>query len=320
MTAEQYLLAFVIFYKGKSSMRIAIIGAGGVGGYLGAKLWKVGNEVIFVARGNHLTAMRQNGLRLESPDGSLIVHSTFTDRLDKFKPFDLIIIGVKSFNTKEAAKLALPVLKDNSIVLSIQNGVENEKIIARSLGNQHVLGGVAYIFSTIGKPGVIRHEAGSGKFKFGEMDGIVSDRCKKLVQVFKDAGIKGEAVDNISRSLWEKWIFICGLSGMTAYARKPIGDILADASLNSMLQEVVSEAASISRAKGIDKFTNVEEKMIAHYRRLPHQSTSSMYYDLINGKRVEVEALNGAVVRFGNQYRIPTPINKRIYDELKRYA
>ncbi len=301
-------------------MRIAIIGSGGVGGYLGAKLWKTGNDVVFVARGNHLTTMQQNGLRLESPEGSFTAKATFTDNLDSFMPFDLIIIGVKSFDTESAVKLARPVLKNDTIVLSIQNGVENENIIARSLGNQYVIGGVAYIFSTIGKPGVIRHEGGTGKFKFGEMDGTVSDRCKKLMQVFLDAGIIGEAVENISRSLWEKWIFICGLSGMTAYARKPIGEILADASLNSMLQEVVSEAVSISRTKGIDKFTNIEEKMLAHYQRLPHQSTSSMYYDLINGKRVEVEALNGAVVRFGNQYRIPTPINKRIYDALNQYA
>jgi len=301
-------------------MRIAIIGSGGVSGYLGAKLWKAGNDVTFVARGNHLTAMQQCGLRLESPEGSFTTKSTFTDNLDSFMPFDLIIIGVKSFDTESAAKLARPVLKSDTIVLSIQNGVENEDIIAHSLGNQHVLGGVAYIFSTIGEPGVIRHEGGTGKFKFGEMDGTVSDRCKKLMQVFQEAGIKGDAVENITRILWEKWIFICGLSGMTAYARKPIGEILADASLNSMLQEVVSEAVSISRTKGIDKFTNIEEKMLAHYQRLPHQSTSSMYYDLINGKRVEVEALNGAVVRFGNQYRIPTPINKRIYDALNQYA
>jgi 2-dehydropantoate 2-reductase len=301
-------------------MRIAVIGSGGVGGYLGAKLWKAGNDITFVARGNHLTAMQRDGLRLESPEGSFTAKSTFTENLDGFMPFDLIIIGVKSFDTESAAKLARPVLMSDTIVLSIQNGVENEDIIAHSLGNQHVLGGVAYIFSTIGEPGVIRHEGGTGKFKFGEMDRTVSDRCKKLMQVFQDAGIIGEAVENITRILWEKWIFICGLSGMTAYTRKPIGEILLDASLNSMLQEVVSEAASISRANGIDKFANIEEKMLAHYQRLPHQSTSSMYYDLRNGKRVEVEALNGAVVRFGNQDKIPTPINKKIYDKLKRYV
>jgi len=301
-------------------MHIAIIGSGGVGGYLGAKLWKAGNDVTFVARGNHLTVMQQSGLRLESPEGSFTTKSTFTDNLDSFMPFDLIIIGVKSFDTESAAKLARPVLKSDTIVLSIQNGVENEDIIAHSLGNQHVLGGVAYIFSTIGEPGVIRHEGGTGKFKFGEMDGTVSDRCKKLMQVFQEAGIKGDAVENITRILWEKWIFICGLSGMTAYARMPIGEILADASLNSMLQEVMSEAVLISREKGIDKFTNIEEKMLAHYRRLPHQSTSSMYYDLMHGKRIEVEALNGTVVRFGKEVNIQTPANEKIYAALKQFA
>ncbi len=301
-------------------MRIAIIGSGGVGGYLGAKLWKAGNEVIFVARGNHLTTMQQHGLQLESPDGSFIVHSTFTDRLDKLMPFDLIIIGVKSFDTEEAAKLVLPVLKDDTIVLSIQNGVENKNILSQSLGKQYVIPGVAYIISTIASPGIILHEGGTGKFKFGEPDGTVSERCLLLKNVFEYAGINGEPVDNIEKALWWKWIFICGIGGMTAYARKSIGEIFGDLALNSMLKDVVHEAASIGRAKQIDEFTDIEKKVFEHYQRLPFVTTSSMYYDVTHGKRVEVEALNGAAVRFGKELSIPTPANDKIYKELTRYS
>lgn len=301
-------------------MRIAIIGSGGVGGYLGAKLWKAGNDVNFVARGNHLAAMQQHGLRLESPEGNFTAKGIFTDNLDGFMPFDLIIIGVKSIDTESTVKLARPVMMKDTIVLSIQNGVENEDLLARSLGNRYVLGGAAYIFSTIGSPGVIRHEGGAGKFKFGEMDGNVSQRCIVLQQVFQHADIKGEAVENIQRVLWDKWIFICGLSGMTAYTRKPIGEILADTSLKLMLQHVLHEAATAARIKGIDLFNGFEEKAITHYQRLPYPSTSSMYYDITHGKRVEVEALNGAVVRFGKELNIQTPANDMIYKSLKPFS
>ncbi|MBI5020314.1 MAG: 2-dehydropantoate 2-reductase [Ignavibacteriales bacterium] len=301
-------------------MRIAIIGTGGVGGYLGAKLWKSGNDVTFIARGEHLIAMQQNGLRLESPEGSINVKSTFTNILTGFVPFDLIIIGVKSLDTKEAAKLALPVLHDNTIVLSIQNGVENESILADSLGKKYIIPGVAYIISTIASPGVILHEGGTGKFKFGESNSLVSDRCMLLKHLFDNAGINGEPTDNIEKALWWKWIFICGIGGMTAFTKKPIGDILADTALTSMLKDVVHEAATIGRAKRMDEFTDIEEKVFAHYQRLPFATTSSMYYDVTHGKRVEVEALNGAAVRFGKELQISTPQNEIIYISLKQLS
>ncbi|MBI5475489.1 MAG: 2-dehydropantoate 2-reductase [Ignavibacteriales bacterium] len=301
-------------------MRIAIIGTGGVGGYLGAKLWKAGNDVIFVARGNHLIAMQQNGLRLESPEGSFTVKSTFTNNLAGFAPFDLIIIGVKSFDTEQVAKLVLPVLKDDTIVLSIQNGVENKNILERSLGNKYIIPAVAYIISTIASPGIILHEGGTGKFKFGESDGTVSDRCLLLKRLFEDAGINGEPIENIETALWWKWIFICGIGGMTAYARKSIGEILADPDLKSMLKYVVHEAASIARARKIDPFDAIEEKVSAHYQRLPYSTKSSMHYDVTHSKRVEVEALNGAAVRFGKELKIPTPANEIIYNSLKQFA
>jgi 2-dehydropantoate 2-reductase len=301
-------------------MRIAIIGSGGVGGYLGAKLWKAGNDVTFVARGKHLIAMQQNGLRLESPEGSFTTKSTFTNNLDGLIPFDLIIIGVKSFDTASAVKLAQPVLKSDTIVLSIQNGVENESILADSLGKKYIIPGVAYIISTIASPGIIRHEGGTGKFKFGESDGSVSDRCLLLKRVFDEAGINDEPVENIKKALWWKWIFICGIGGMTAYTRKSIGEILVDPTLNSMLKDVIYEAATIGRTKKIDEFTDIEEKILAHYQRLPFATTSSMYYDVTHAKQVEVEALNGAVVRFGKESKISTPANEIIYNSLKPLA
>lgn len=306
--------------KQQNVMRIAIIGSGGVGGYLGAKLWKAGNEVVFVARGAHLSAMMQNGMKLESPEGDFIVRAAFTDNLHGYQPFDLIIIAVKSFDTISAAQIIKPLIKNETVVFSIQNGVENEDILAESTGKQYIIPGVAYIFSTIASPGVIRHEGGTGKFKFGEMDGSIGERCFKLREVFQEAGIICEAIENIRRLLWDKWIFICGLGGMTAYTRMPIGDILSDAEMKSMLYYVIHEAAMIARTKNIDPFTGMEEKTMAHFDRLPYRGTSSMHYDVTNGKRVEVEAINGAVVRFGKELNLVTPANEKIYNSLKQYA
>jgi 2-dehydropantoate 2-reductase len=301
-------------------MRIAIIGTGGVGGYLGAKMHKGGNEVVFVARGAHLHSMRQNGLIIESPEGNLTINAQFTETLTDKRPFDYIFICVKSFSTTSAAQIALPAIKDDSIILSIQNGVENEDLIAGIIGKKYVLTGIAYIFSTIHSPGTIRHEGGAGKFRFGEMDGTISDRCRVLEAIFRSAGMDGEAVENIGKYLWQKWIFICGLGGMTAYTRKTIGEILNDARQHKMLSAVIAEASSVARRIYNEPFTESEEKTIAHCERLPSTSTSSMYYDLTHGKPIEIEALNGAVVRFGKKLNFPTPANEEIYSSLKKYS
>lgn len=301
-------------------MRIAIIGTGGVGGYLGVKLHHAKNDVVFVARGDHLRAMQKNGIKLESPEDNLTVEATFTDTLVGYEPFDCVIIGVKSFDTRAAAETAGPAIGDDSAIMSIQNGVENEEIIARLLGRRHVITGIAYIFSTILAPGIIRHEGGAGKFRFGEMDGTVSERCRALEKIFRLAGMDGEATGNIGKFLWQKWIFICALGGMTAFAKKPIGDILKDAKHRKMMEEVISEASTVARGMYSDPFMNSEKLTIAHCERLQPASTSSMYYDLTHGKRVEVGALNGAVVRFGKKLHLSTPANEAIYNSLKQYA
>ena len=301
-------------------MRVAIIGSGGVGGYLGARLWKSGNEVVFVARGAHLAAMQQHGLRLESPEENIEVKATFTAALDTPEPFDLIIVSVKSHDTEAAARLALPVLKNDTVVLTIQTGIGNEEILSAILGKEHVVPAAAYIISTIASPGVILHEGGTGKFKFGETDGTVSPRCLMLEQTFAKAGIVAEPVEDIRKALWWKFIFICGVGGMTAYTRSPIGIILEDYKLKALLWGIVHEAASVGKALAIDSFDDVEEKILAHCARLPVLTTSSMFYDLSHGKKVEVEALNGAVVRFGKKLSVPTPANEKIYTALKPFA
>jgi 2-dehydropantoate 2-reductase len=296
------------------------MGAGGIGGYIGAKLYKGGHDVTFVARGQHLQALKQKGLQLVSPEGNVTVKTTFTDSLFRHPQVDLIIISVKSFDTLSAIETLRPVVASDTIILSMQNGIENEELLSNSFGSNRVLAGVAYIFSIITEPGIISHIGGAGKFKFGEINGKISDRTNKLETIFQNSGINAQASDQIFKSLWEKWFFICGLGGMTAYTKKTIGEILSDNNLLKMLEEVILEAVKIGRKQEIGQFINAEEKVLAHCQRLHPSSTSSMYHDATTGKRVEVEALNGAVVRFGNKLGIATPANSLIYDRLKIFS
>jgi 2-dehydropantoate 2-reductase len=297
-------------------MRIAIIGAGGVGGYLGAKLGNAGHDVTLVARGDHFRALQQNGLELESSDGNLHTYPAVTETLSQSRPFDLFIVAVKSFDTEPAGRIIRPELGPSSIVLTIQNGVENEDILSDMLGSGFVIGGIAWIFSTIRAPGIIQHAGGTGKFNIGEMDGPVGHRIRSLENIFQSAQIRAVATDNIRRMIWEKWIFISAVGGMTTFAKSTIGAILGDEMLRDSLEAIVREASLVAEAKTGGDFSGVFDKTMTHIRRLPAAGTSSMYYDVMHGKRLEVEALNGAAVRFGNECGIPVPVNKRIYRAL----
>ena len=301
-------------------MRVLILGAGGVGGYIGSKLWNAAHQVTFLARGDHLDAMQERGLRLESPEGTIVARGTFTDTVEGLAPFDLIVVCVKSHDTRGSAEMCERVAHAKTIVLTIQNGVENTDILGNVFGPEKVLGGIALIFSTIEAPGTIRHHGGTTKFKTGEFDGSSSERCTGLATTFRDAGIDVEIVPDIRRVLWQKFIFICGLGGMTAYARTTVGAILADTQHYAMLQEVVHEAAQVGRLSGIDPFNGIEGKADAHYRRLEPENTSSMFYDLMHGKQIEVEALNGAVVRFSKKFGVSSPANEKIYNALLPFA
>jgi 2-dehydropantoate 2-reductase len=212
------------------------------------------------------------------------------------------------------------VTTDTTSVLTIQNGVENEDLLGSILGAARIIGGVAYIFSTIEGPGTVRHHGGATKFRFGEMNGRLSARVQELEQTFLAAGIPCEAVASMTKTLWEKFIFLTALAGTTALSRKPIGTILADPSLHKMLSDAVHETAEVGRAERIDAFEGIEDKAVANFARMPAESTSSMYYDLTHGKRIEIEALSGAVVRFGRRLSVGVPTHELIYESLKSYA
>jgi 2-dehydropantoate 2-reductase len=297
-------------------MKIAIIGAGGVGGYLGAKLAAAGEDITLTARGSHLAALRKNGLTLESVEGNLHVSPPVYSTLPEGKTYDLFVIAVKSFDTAAAGEAIRPVFHPKSVILSIQNGVENEDTFGKMYGDDAVMGGVAWIYSTIGEPGVVRHTGGTGKFVIGEMDGAVSERIRSIESCFAAAGITISTTENIRHLLWEKWAFISAVGGMTAWARKPIGEITSDSSLNEMLEMVVEEALAVAKQVSGLNFDGSRERTFERIRRLPPSGTSSMYYDVTHGKTAEVEALNGAAVRFGRLHGISVPANEKIYRAL----
>ncbi len=302
-------------------MRIAIIGAGGVGGYFGARLATAGEDVTFIARGAHLDAMRERGLRILSPlgDATLAPVRVESDPA-RVGAVDLVVVAVKLWSTEEAMRAAEPLLGLASALLSFQNGVEAVEIASRRFGRERVLGGVAHIAAVIEAPGVIRTTGTLARLTFGELDGRASARTETLLAACTRAGITAAIAPDIERAIWEKFIFIAGLSGMNALTRMPAGAIRADPVTRAMLRDVMAEAAAVARARGVAVAPDIADATLRFIDTLAPEMTSSMLGDLTRGKRLEVEWLSGAVVRLGAEAGLPTPLNRAIYAALKLHA
>ena len=230
-------------------MRIVVMGSGGTGGYFGAKLARAGEDVTFVARGAHLAAVRADGLRIRSAvEGEWSVRAPAVERLDGLPPADLVLFCVKSFDTEEAAALIRPVVGPDTGVLSIQNGVDNEEKLVRVLGAGHVLGGAVRVFATIEAPGVIAHTFG-GHLTFGEMDGRETARARALLAACQKASIPAELVGDVTRALWEKYVFLTTHAGMTALTRCPAGVLRAVPEVREVYRRTVTEILAIGRSE-----------------------------------------------------------------------
>jgi 2-dehydropantoate 2-reductase len=302
-------------------MRVAVMGAGGTGGFFGGLLARAGEDVTFIARGPHLNAIRANGLRVKSRlAGDFTVTPRATDDPQTLGPVDLILFSVKSYNTAEAVAKIGSLVGPQTMILSVQNGIDNEDRIADVVGPKPVLGGVAQVSSVIESPGVVAQMAGPGRIIFGELSGGVSARAENLLQVFRNAGIASEVHPDIRVALWEKFIFICGVSGMTALTRLPIGRILATPEACDMLGRTMTEVEAVGRAEGVGLSAGSADQALAFSRGFEPSARGSLYYDLAAGRRLELETLNGTVVRLGRKHEIPTPMNFAIYAALKPYA
>jgi 2-dehydropantoate 2-reductase len=302
-------------------MKIAVMGTGGVGGYFGARLAAKGVDVTFIARGAHLQAIRADGLRLESPNGNVHIHpAQATDTPVDVGPVDYVLFTTKLWDTTNAAKTIRPMIGADTAVISLQNGVSAGHVLGETLGRGHVMGGLALISSFIAAPGVIRHAGTMARVVFGEFDGTHTPRVQALLKAFNEAGVDADIADNIERVIWQKFIFLVGLSGVTAVTRQSIGPLREDTDTRALLAQVMAETAAVARAKGIEIDPAFLDDRLVFMDTLPADMTSSMAHDLVQGNRLELDWLSGAVARMGRELGVDTPANAFIYTALKLSA
>lgn len=306
-------------------MKIAIMGTGGVGGYFGARLANGGSEVSFIARGKHLQAIREHGLSVRSPLGDLHLPSpTATDDPASIGPVDVVLFGVKLWDTESAAEAVRPLVGPETAVISFQNGVVKDSMLRRALGPQAVAGGVCYIAATIAEPGVIGHAGTMARLVFGEYasDGrpARSPRLQRFLEACTKAGIDAQLNDDIARVIWEKFVFLVGLSATTATTRLPIGPVRSNPASRRFLEAVMQEAVSVGRAEGVALAADFAQDRLAFCDQLPAEMTASMLRDLLQGSRLEVEWLSGDVSRRGAALGVPTPCNDAVSAILAPHA
>lgn len=301
-------------------MRIAVVGSGGVGGYYGALLQQAGQDVTFLARGAHLAAMRERGLRIESVLADPVtLHVRATDRPADIGPVDLVLFAVKSYDTVQAAAHLPHLVGPQTAVLTLQNGVDNVDALVAAVGSPHVLGGLCRIFSTIAEPGVIRHTGGPRTVVFGELDGRASARAEVILQAFSSTGVPTVLSDQILIDMWEKYIFITAQGGMTALVRLPISAILATPETLELYLDAADEVAAVGRAHGVPIPEGQRDRVRRIAESLEPDSYSSLYQDLVRGRSMELETLLGNVVRLGRRYGVPTPVCRAIYAALRPF-
>jgi 2-dehydropantoate 2-reductase len=300
-------------------MRIVVMGSGGTGGYYGAKLARAGHDVTFVARGAHLQAIRENGLRVRSEiDGEWTVDAPAVASLDGQPVADYVLFCVKSFDTEGAASLVRPVLGPHTGVLSLQNGVDNEDKLARVLGADHVIGGIAHVFGHIAAPGVIAHQQ-LARIICGEFDGTVSGRLRAFADACEGAGIRVEIVPSIRKSLWEKYVFLTAFAGATALTRMPAQAIREVPELRRLWQRQIDELLALAQEEGIGLDDGVVDRCVAFLESFAPISYTSLYHDLMQGKRLELDALHGYAVRLGERLGVATPTLFAVFAGLLPY-
>ena len=301
-------------------MRIAIMGSGGLGGYFGARLVEGGADVHFVARGKHLEAMRSNGLRIEGPEPvhARKVHATDDPR--EIGVADVVMLCVKLWDTEQAIAQMRPMVGPDTAIVSFQNGVLKDQYLRAAFDERQVMGGVGYVATTIEAPGVIRQTGPMQRLLFGEFDGSRSERGQGLLAACLAGGIKAELSDQIVREIWQKYVFLVGLSGTTTTIRMPIGPIRSDPRTRAFLLEVMREVVAVGRAHGVALPEDYAQVRLQLADDVSPDMTSSMHHDLQRGNRLEVRWLAGGVVELGRAKAIPTPLNRAIADILALHA
>jgi 2-dehydropantoate 2-reductase len=299
-------------------MRIAVFGSGAVGGYFGGRLAQAGEEVFFIARGEHLQAIRDHGLRVDSLEGDFVVQPAWaSDDPAQVGVVDVVLVGVKAWQVPEAAGAMGPMVGPDTFVVPLQNGVEASAQLAAVLGDQHVLGGLCRIGSFIAGPGHIRHTGVDPYLAFGELDNRPSQRAERLRQAFaRAAGLRVEIPPDIQAAMWGKFLFIAPFSGVGAVARAPAGVLRSVPETRELLEQAMHEVFAVARARGITLPDDSVDQAMALVDGLPADGTASMQRDIMEGRPSELDAQNGAVVRLGQEVGVATPVHSFIYRSL----
>ncbi|MCG6659235.1 2-dehydropantoate 2-reductase [Halomonas campisalis] len=299
-------------------MKFAIMGSGGVGGYFGARLAEAGEDVTFIARGEHLTAIRRDGLRVTSIKGDVTIHpAQASDDPASVGEVDCVILAVKAWQVREAAAAIRPMVGPDSFVLPLENGVEAANTLEEVLGVEAVLEGLCGILAWREAPGQIRHAGVDPFVRFSERDNRTSERVMRLKAAFDGTrGVNAEIPDDIQVALWSKFLFICAMSGIGSVTRAPIGVTRALPETRRLIEQMLEEIDAVARTQGVDFPDDAAERAMRFIDALPADSTASMQRDIESGRPSELESQNGAVVRLGQAAGVPTPINAVIYAAL----
>lgn len=305
-------------------MRFAILGSGAVGGYYGAKLARAGHDVTFIARGAHLAAIRERGLLVRSSAlGDFSVNAPAEHDTARVGKVDVVLVAVKTYDNPTALPLITPMLGSNSTVLTLQNGVDSPQDISAVVGEMPVIGATTYIATALASPGVIEQTGIHRRIVFGEVFGELprlSARVRAIHDALSGADIQSEAVDDGRAPIWEKFIFLVTLAGFTGAARLAIGPLWSDPVIRAQFLDGCREVERVARAEGVPVRSDVIDRIEAYVSAIPGTMRSSLLIDLSQGKRIEVEALQGSVVRRAAKTGIPVPIMSTLYALLKPYA
>jgi len=299
-------------------MRIVVAGAGGLGGYYGGRLAKAGHEVTFIARGDQLAALRDKGLRVESVKDPFHLPSvSATGDPATVGAAEVVLLTVKAYDLQRAAEGLLPLIGKDTAVVPLLNGVDIAERIGAVVGMEHVLGGLAYVFSFVAGPGVIKQVSPFDRIQFGELQGGLSDRGKRIEEAMRKAGIDAGQVADIHAALWTKFMFLAPTAGMSTLTRMHIGSIRADPDTRALLIDAMKEIEAVARAKHVALNPEILREMIERVDGMPTDLKPSMALDLDRGRPLEVEALSGTVARMGRELGVPTPVHQFIYAALK---
>jgi 2-dehydropantoate 2-reductase len=299
-------------------MKIVMMGSGGVGGYYGGRLQQAGHEVAFVARGAHAQALRSAGLRIKSELGDATLPVRVVDEPAQAGSADLVVVAVKLWDTESAASAVarLP----GAAVVSLQNGVDKDEVLAKAVGKERVLGGVTHIGAVIAEPGVIAHTGKLQRITLGELDGKSTPRLKAVAEVFRSAQVDVVLSEDIRRVTWEKFVFLSALSGLTALTRKSTGEVRSHPETRALLLDALRETAMVARAEGAAIEEAFPDQQMALVDKLAPTMLASMAQDLLRGRRLELPWLSGAVVARARKHQLHVPVHRVIHAGLALHA